>query len=494
MIQSRSRYQQLRSLRASVHASPTRERGRRGPNRRGVLLVLVALCLALMLAFAAIVIDLGFLRLARAELRNASDSAALAAGGVLRDTGSATLARAAAVDFARRNNAAGKPVELDPTRDVIFGRRELNAATNRFEFVAGRTPFDSVQVVARRTSDSLGGPVQLSFARLLGRNTAGSAASAVATFLPRDIGLVIDLSGSMLYDSTLLHESSTTINNQAVWQALGSPKFGTMQNWGTLQSISSGTSTSSILSQLQLTNVAYPFPRGSWAEFVSYVKGDSRLPAGYRNKYGLKTWLDYVLQVRSDKVSTPRLSTTPEQPVTALKSAVDIMLDFLEGLDTEEHVSLSTYDSQARIERGLTTDLAGINLRMQDMQAGHYDRETNIGDGIRRGRESLTAADARPSAKKVLIVLTDGLANEPGTEAQARAYTIQQARIAADQDITIHSISFTSGADQSLMAEIAKIGKGAHFHVASYDMDQYSRDLKNVLLTISSIRPLVLSK
>jgi Mg-chelatase subunit ChlD len=170
------------------------------------------------------------------------------------------------------------------------------------------------------------------------------------------------------------------------------------------------------------------------------------------------------------------------------------MLDYLESLDTDEHVSLSTYDSLARIERNLSTDLAAINSRMREMQAGHYDRETNIGDGIKRGRESLTGSFARLGAKKVLIVLTDGLANEPGTEAYARQYALDQAKLAADQEITIHSISFTSRADQSLMAEIAKIGKGVHFHVNSYDVTQYSRDLERVLLTISSIRPLVLSK
>jgi Mg-chelatase subunit ChlD len=170
------------------------------------------------------------------------------------------------------------------------------------------------------------------------------------------------------------------------------------------------------------------------------------------------------------------------------------MLDYLESLDTDEHVSLSTYDSLARIERNLSTDLAAISTRMREMQAGHYDRETNIGDGIRRGRESLTGSYARPGAKKVMIVFTDGLANEPGTEANARLYALAQARLAADADITIHTISFTSQADQSLMAEIAKIGKGVHFHVPGYDMAQYSRELERVLLTISSIRPLALTQ
>ena len=463
--------------------------------RRGALLVLVAILLVVMVAFAAFVIDLGFLRLARAELRNAADAASLAAGGVLRDTGSEKLAREAAVEYGQRNRAAGKPVEIDPARDVVFGRREFNATTGRWEFVrSSQKPFDSVQVFARRTVDSPGGPVEMSFGRVFGVNTAPSGAGAVATFLPREIALAIDLSGSMLFDSTLLHESVTTINNREVWVALGSPKFGKMQDWSSLQFISSGTSTSKTLNQLGLTNVPYPYPEGSWAEFVSYAKSDGRLPANYRNKYGLKTWLDYVLQERCYKRSTPQLSATPEQPITALKGAVDIMLGYLESLDTEERVALSTYDVTARIEHELTTDLSAISVRLHDMQAGHYARGTNIGEGVRRGRESLTGSAARANAKRVMIVLTDGLANEPGGEAAARNYALEQARLAAEQDIVIHTISFTSEADETLMAEIARIGKGVHFHVASYDVDQYSRELERVLLSISSIRPLVLSR
>jgi len=456
------------------------------------MMVLAAILIVVMIVLAAFALDLGHLRVTRAQLRNAADAASLAGAGTLRDTGSVAQARADAVRFARLNTADGKPVELDPATDVIFGSGAFDNVTGRWEFVAGRQPFDSVQVRARRTAGSPGGPVPLFFGRTLGSDVADSSAGAVATFLPRDMGLVIDLSGSMLYDSTLLHESAAAINNREIWIALGSPRFGRMQDWTTLQSLSG--STSSIVSQLQLTNVPYPYPQGSWAEFVSYVQTDSRLPGSYRNKYGLKTWVDYVLQKRSYKASTPILSSTPEQPVTALKGAVTIMLDYLESLDTDEHVSLSTYDSTARIERNLSTDLAAINSRMREMQAGHYDRETNIGDGIRRGRESLTGSYARPGAKKVMLVFTDGLANEPGTEANARQYALAQARLTADAEITIHSISFTSLADQALMAEIAKIGKGVHFHVPGYDMAQYSRDLERVLLTISSMRPLVLTK
>jgi hypothetical protein len=381
-------------------------------------------------------------------------------------------------------------VLLDPNRDIIFGRRVYNQRTGRWEFQRDQEPYDSAQVILSRTASSRSGPLSTYFGRVLGRDHLEAVASSVATFLPRDIALVIDLSGSMLYDSTLLREDVTTINNTDIWIALGRPRFGRMQSWNRLRRMYG--STNRIIRRLGLQDVDYPYPEGSWREYVSYVKYDSRLPGRYRHRYGLKTWVDYLLQKRSYHRSTPALASTPEQPITALKDAVNIMMNYLENLDTEEYVSLSTYDDWARVELSLTSELSGIRTRMRRLQAGHYGRYTNIGLGIRRGRESLTSDDARPNAKKVMVVFTDGLANRPRPTAFARRFAIQEARRAAELDIVIHTITFTSLADQDLMRQIADIGNGVHFHVPSYDVEQYRQDLTAVLLTISSMRPILL--
>jgi Flp pilus assembly protein TadG len=478
-----------------LNSRATAGRSRTHANRGGTIVLIVALLLVAVIAGIALSIDLAYVRLARSELRNAADSSALAAAGVLRDTHSVDQARSAAVQYALYNRAAGSPVQLDATADVIFGQRVYNSTTQKWDFVANQQPYDSVKVQARRTVGSPGGPVGLFFGRALGKEYIPTAGSAVATYLPRDIALVIDLSGSMLYDSTLLRESTTTINNQAIWQALGSRTFGTMTNWNNLQTISSGTSTSSVISQLGLSSVPYPYSGGSWSEFVSYVKGsDAKLPTSYRHKYGLKTFTDYLLQKRSYKTSTPLLSTTPEQPITALKQAVDIMLDYLDGLDTDEWVSLSTFDTNARIEINLTTDLNAVNTSMQDKQAGHYLRETNIGGGIYYARQALTGSAARPGAKKVMIVFSDGVATDPGTNSEARQYAVDQATAAAGEDIVIHTISFSSLSDPALMAQIADIGRGVHFHIESENVAQYTQQLQEVILNVSSIRPLALTK
>lgn len=456
--------------------------------RRGAIVVLAAVMLVVLFGFVAFGVDVGYMALVRTQLHNATDCAALAAVGVLRDTGSISEARDAAVQYASMNEAAGKPVSLDPVEDVQFGQRVYDEGSGSWTFVPNLQPYDSVRVTAQTTEG-------LFFGRVLGVNSFDSATSASATFLPRDIALVIDLSGSMLYDSSLKREGETEINIQDIWVALGSPTFGTMQSFDDIQYLSG--STSSILEQLELDDLPYPYPGGSWYEYVRYVKDPMRShmnTKGYRHKYGLKTFVDYLLWIRSYKSSTPILSDTPEQPVTAVKEATAIMMDYLETLDTEEFVSLVTYDTSSRVELDLTTDLGSIANQMYYMQAGHYDRSTNIGAGIKNGRDALNGPNARPNARKMLVVLTDGLANVGGSGMSPSSYAIYQAQQAAAEGITIHTVTFTDHADQNLMAQVAEIGKGMHFHVPNYNVAQYTADLEEVFLTISSLRPLVLTE
>ena len=466
-----------------------------GSNRRGSILVMAAVASVILIGFTAFAVDLGYIRLALTELRNAADAASLAAAGTLRRTASTELATEQAVAFAALNDAGGRPILLDPISDVTFGRRVHNEQSGQWQFIAGETPFDSVRVRARRTPGSASGPLDLFFARALGKDSIGISASATATILPRDIALVIDLSGSMLYDSTLKREVTTVINNQDIWVALGSPTYGRLNSWGLL--IHATGTEAQILEQLELDTVPYPYSgAGSWSRYISYVKNDSKLPSTYENKYGLKTWVDYLLQdnVASQHANTPALAGTPEQPVTALKDAVDFMMDYLQLVFADDHVSLSTYDEGARIEFDLIADLSAIKSSMRGKQAGHYARRTNIGLGIRRGRESLTGVNARPTAQKVLVVFTDGLANRPTDKTTARQLALDEAALAAAEDIIIHTITFTSGADQALMAEIASMGHGIHFHVPSNNVAQYRDGLIEVLLTISSMRQVVLTE
>lgn len=246
-----------------------------------------------------------------------------------------------------------------------------------------------------------------------------------------------------------------------------------------------------------LDSVPYPYPSGSWESYIDYVKSNSYVRnAGYRKMYGLMTLINYWLEQKPEASQTPDLWQVSAQPVSALKDASVLFLDYLQEVeDIEDRVALVIYnspDQTALVEHSLTTEFAQVQETMVHRQAGHYDRYTNIGAGIQYAREELEA-NARPGAFKMIVLLTDGCANRP--YGGAEQFALQQAQLVADHDWPILCISLGDAADTALMQQIAEMTHGAHFNVpGGGTVTDYADQLRNVFRTIADHRPLVLVK
>lgn len=247
-----------------------------------------------------------------------------------------------------------------------------------------------------------------------------------------------------------------------------------------------------------LTSVPYPYPSGSWNDYISYVKTSDYLKnTGYRKKYGLLTLINYWLEKKTTYSETPDLWKTREQPVGALKDAVGVFLDYLQEVDCEDRVALAIYnasDQTAKLEHELTEDFDVVEQIIQHRQAGHYDRYTNIGAGILKGRQELQN-HARIGAFKMIVLMTDGNANRPTNETVGREYALEQARLAAALRYPIMTISLGIDADTDLMQEIADITGGIHYRIpGGGSVENYADELMTVFRRIADDRPLILVK
>lgn len=196
--------------------------------RRGVAVFLVLIVIPVMLGFAALTVDVGIMYNSRTDLQNAADAAALAATNVLGDDrSSAGVARArqAAIDIVNQHYNLGRNLKIGPD-DVVFGRIDFNAEATRYDFVPTNLFPDSVRINVRASKGSSNGPIPLAFAAIFGKHTADIDASALAGLTgARDVAIVIDLSGSMKFDSELrFYRVTDTINMRDVWCALDGPK------------------------------------------------------------------------------------------------------------------------------------------------------------------------------------------------------------------------------------------------------------------------------
>jgi Flp pilus assembly protein TadG len=176
-----------------------RTRNRR--TRRGAMLVLIAVCLPLLIIMAAFAVDVAWMQLVRTELRTSTDAAARAAAKELSLSQSTTTARTRAKNTAKRNLVAGEPLQLADS-DIVFGNGVQSSEASRFKFTPGGKKPNAVQVTGRRTNGSLTGPVNLLFAGVLGVKQFQPVETATSTQLDRDICLVVDRSGSMMWTLT----------------------------------------------------------------------------------------------------------------------------------------------------------------------------------------------------------------------------------------------------------------------------------------------------
>jgi Ca-activated chloride channel family protein len=162
---------------------------------------------------------------------------------------------------------------------------------------------------------------------------------------------------------------------------------------------------------------------------------------------------------------------------TDLVDAVDVFLDTLELTPQDEQVALATYSTNAAINVDLTYDYQQI----RDTVAGiNPNGLTAIGKGIQMGQTAVTDASyARNYAKKTIVVMTDGNHNRgiDPVNASTNAYT--------QNNITVHTITFSSGANENHMIDVANAGKGQHWHADDQaSLLQVFEDVANNLPTL----------
>jgi Ca-activated chloride channel homolog len=170
----------------------------RRDSRRGAMLVLIAVCLPLCIIMAAFAVNVAWMQLVRTELRTSTDAAARAGAKELSLSQTTTDSRTAAKDAAKRNSVAGAPLLLADS-DIEFGNSSQPTDTSRFVFTPGGKLPNAVRVHGTRVKGSLSGPVDMMLANVFSVRQFEPEESATSTQLDRDICLVVDRSGSMMW-------------------------------------------------------------------------------------------------------------------------------------------------------------------------------------------------------------------------------------------------------------------------------------------------------
>ena len=155
-------------------------------SEEGSVLIIAAVCIVVIMGFAALSIDMGMLLTAESELQNAADAAAFAAVPALFEE-DYTMAEQEALAFAQLNLCLTQPVLLSAS-DIQFGTYDFDQ--HSFVPAAMGCPYGSyaVRVVAQRALGSQQGPLPLFFGGILGFGSVDVEASTIAAVDSRIIG------------------------------------------------------------------------------------------------------------------------------------------------------------------------------------------------------------------------------------------------------------------------------------------------------------------
>lgn len=190
--------------------------------------------------------------------------------------------------------------------------------------------------------------------------------------------------------------------------------------------------------------------------------------SGVNQQFPLPIGSDWIAGMKSPPITGSRW--------LALESAMSSFCGILQVASAPPRVALVTWASDigtssieysltgqtsvgVSLDLGLTNDTAALYSAIHNRSNNVMLGATNMGAGIDEGITVLTASNVRPYAKRVMVLMTDGLWNRGNDP-------VNSATVAAGQDITIHCICFLKNADQTTCQEIASI-TGGKFYYAS---------------------------
>jgi len=372
-------------------------------HRRGAAQVMIAVMLFVFAVMSAFMIDYAYMLLVKGQARMVADSAARAGAEALVRTRDPNLAIEAAVTFAGRNEVAGRAFQLAPS-DVVLGQ-SIAASDGSWNFSPGVTPYNSVQVTSRVRRDAPFGAAPLFFGGVTGVSDFQTIGTATAGEQPIEICLCLDRSNSMVQEAV------------------------TANRWP------SGNDQLFPLSY-------YNFNLRTCIQHSPPHRTASRWAA-------LMSALDVFFTECAKAVNPPRVAL-----VTFASNGTQTRHPFYSYNATDVNVQMPTGAVVT-----WSQNLSQLQTALNTLSGRPLYGETNTNSGLQAAVNVCTGASGRVQARKVIILITDGI-HDSGFS------PIPAAGNAAAAGITVHCVSMQL-ARQTTLDQVASMTGGKYYVTGS---------------------------
>jgi Flp pilus assembly protein TadG len=151
----------------------------------GVVIIIIALLLPILLGFAGLVIDVGYMMVTRNELQNAADAAALSGAGYFwynntSGTPNWSAAQTAASTTAPPNKSGGTTIVDYEIQAGYWNLAHTPPGLQPTSITPGANDVSAVQVTVRKAAGKNGGPLNTFFGSFIGKSEVDVGATATA--------------------------------------------------------------------------------------------------------------------------------------------------------------------------------------------------------------------------------------------------------------------------------------------------------------------------
>jgi Mg-chelatase subunit ChlD len=142
----------------------------------------------------------------------------------------------------------------------------------------------------------------------------------------------------------------------------------------------------------------------------------------------------------------------PPQPVSSVVQAAG---SFVSRLKPADRIGVVTYATKASLVRQLTSDSAAAASTVSALSIAQSEERgsTNTGDALKAAEQELDSDRHNPDARKVLVLLTDGLANAPGDDAEQ--YALDAADALRQTDVDVFTIGLGNSVNDAFLSAVA---------------------------------------
>lgn len=168
----------------------------------------------------------------------------------------------------------------------------------------------------------------------------------------------------------------------------------------------------------------------------------------------------------------------PPEPITSVLAAAEA---FVGRLREQDQVAVTTFASSASLDEIFTSDTEAVADTIASLVIDPEEEtgSTNTGAAIVSASEEFFSERPNPAARRVMVMLTDGLATAPDDEPEM--FALEQAAILKSTGVEVYTIGLGNEVNMDFVRALATDPSYAYQALSRADIDQIYRTITGAL-------------